>query len=87
MAQQYPNDPIYQPGDVVLVFEHAGVATLVASGVLADGGSPRPAVVLREHPSDRGVLEVAFTDGGQPSSEYIADHGRLRHVPASAPEA
>jgi hypothetical protein len=80
MAQQYPNDPIYAPGDVVRVYATGGLAALALAGQLANDGHPRPAVVVREHPSEPGMLEVAYQDGQAPTSELITDQQRLRHA-------
>lgn len=66
MAQ---NDPIYQPGDRVLVYANASLAAINQDG--------KPAQIVREHPNEPGTLELAYDDG---DAAYVpeVDYGRLR---------
>lgn len=77
MAQ---NDPTYQAGDQVRVYESGQLAVLHEAGQLA-GDPSRTATVLREHPSEPGTLHVVFDDG---SEEFVTDHQRLRRAQASS---
>jgi hypothetical protein len=75
----FQNDPTYAAGDRVHVYETAGVAALAASGYIQIVATPRPAVVVNEHPNEPGTLEVRYTDAAG-GSELVADTQRLRHI-------
>lgn len=75
---QAQNDPVYQAGDHVVVYESGQIAAHAEAGHLANDGHPRPATIIREHPNEPGTLEVQYSDEGEPSSELITDQQRLR---------
>jgi hypothetical protein len=71
------NDPTYQPGDTVMVYASGALAS-VALGQAPGYGHPREATIVRQHPLEPGLLEIAYQDGQQPTSEYVDDHLRFR---------
>jgi hypothetical protein len=60
----------YNAGDAVRVYETPGNRARAEFG---ESGVPaRAATVTREHPNDPGAFELAYTDGAEPATAYVA---------------